>query len=59
MGMSQRYGPNPGDQQEIISLLRAAVACGVTVLDTAEVYGPHLDSAGKRLLDSLTEGEVG
>jgi aryl-alcohol dehydrogenase-like predicted oxidoreductase len=59
MGMSQRYRHNPGDRQEIISLMRAAVACGVTFLDTAEVYGLHLDRAGKRLMDSLTEGEVG
>jgi aryl-alcohol dehydrogenase-like predicted oxidoreductase len=24
MGMSQSYGPNPGDRQEMISLIRAA-----------------------------------
>jgi aryl-alcohol dehydrogenase-like predicted oxidoreductase len=33
------YGP-PGDKQEMISLLRAAVDRGVTFFDTAEVYGP-------------------
>src|SRR5829696_8188759 len=38
MGMSRRCGPNPGDRQEIVSLMRAAVACGVTFLDTAEVH---------------------
>lgn len=40
MGMSQSYGPNPGDRQEMISLIRTAVERGVTFFDTAEVYGP-------------------
>jgi aryl-alcohol dehydrogenase-like predicted oxidoreductase len=39
MGMSFGYGP-PGDKQEMIDLIRAAVARGVTFFDTAEVYGP-------------------
>ncbi len=39
MGMSMSYGP-PGEKQEMISLLRAAVDRGVTFFDTAEVYGP-------------------
>jgi len=39
MGMSFSYGP-PADKQEMISLLRSAVARGVTLFDTAEVYGP-------------------
>jgi aryl-alcohol dehydrogenase-like predicted oxidoreductase len=39
MGMSFGYG-KPGDKQEMISLLRAAVDRGVTFFDTAEVYGP-------------------
>jgi aryl-alcohol dehydrogenase-like predicted oxidoreductase len=38
MGMSFGYG-KPGDKQEMISLLRAAVDAGVTFFDTAEVYG--------------------
>ena len=40
MGMSQSYGPPPGDKQQMISLIRAAVERGVTFFDTAEVYGP-------------------
>jgi aryl-alcohol dehydrogenase-like predicted oxidoreductase len=40
MGMSQSYGPNPGDRAEMISLIRTAVDRGVTFFDTAEVYGP-------------------
>jgi aryl-alcohol dehydrogenase-like predicted oxidoreductase len=39
MGMSFSYG-TPGDPQEMISLLRAAVDRGVTFFDTAEAYGP-------------------
>jgi aryl-alcohol dehydrogenase-like predicted oxidoreductase len=39
MGMSHGYGP-PGDRHEMISLIRSAVERGVTLFDTAEVYGP-------------------
>jgi len=44
MGMSFSYGP-PADKQEMIALLRAAVARGVTFFDTAEVYGPFANEA--------------
>jgi aryl-alcohol dehydrogenase-like predicted oxidoreductase len=43
MGMSQSYGPPPGDRQEMISLLRSAVDRGITFFDTAEVYGPFVN----------------
>src|SRR3954466_2974117 len=39
MGMSFSYGP-PKDKQEMTKLLRAAVERGITLFDTAEVYGP-------------------
>jgi aryl-alcohol dehydrogenase-like predicted oxidoreductase len=39
MGMSFSYGP-PKDRREMTSLLHAAVDRGVTLFDTAEVYGP-------------------
>jgi aryl-alcohol dehydrogenase-like predicted oxidoreductase len=39
MSMSSSYGP-PGDKQEMIALIRAAVERGVTFFDTAQVYGP-------------------
>jgi aryl-alcohol dehydrogenase-like predicted oxidoreductase len=39
MGMSFGYGP-PADRQQMISLIRTAVECGVTFFDTAECYGP-------------------
>jgi aryl-alcohol dehydrogenase-like predicted oxidoreductase len=43
MGMSQSYGPNPGDRQAMIDVLRGAVDVGVTFFDTAEVYGPYVN----------------
>jgi aryl-alcohol dehydrogenase-like predicted oxidoreductase len=43
MGMSQSYGPPPGDRHEMITLLRAAVEHGITFFDTAEVYGPFVN----------------
>jgi aryl-alcohol dehydrogenase-like predicted oxidoreductase len=39
MGMSQSFGPRP-PRDEMITFLRAAVERGVTLFDTAEVYGP-------------------
>lgn len=43
MGMSQSYGPNPGTREDMIGVIRSAVDVGVTFLDTAEVYGPHVN----------------
>lgn len=42
MGMSHGYGP-AGDRQAMIGLLRQAVERGVSLFDTAEVYGPHVN----------------
>lgn len=39
MGMSQSYGVIP-DKKEMIPLIHAAVERGVTLFDTAEIYGP-------------------
>ncbi len=39
MGMSYGYGP-AADRQEMISLIRSAVERGVTLFDTADIYGP-------------------
>lgn len=43
MGMSQSYGPNPGDRADMIGVLRGAVDRGITFFDTAEVYGPYVN----------------
>ena len=42
MGMSSSLGPAP-NREEMIKLLRAAVELGVTLFDTAEVYGPFVN----------------
>jgi aryl-alcohol dehydrogenase-like predicted oxidoreductase len=42
MSMSWGYGP-PGDRQQMLALIRAAVDRGVTFFDTAEVYGPYIN----------------
>jgi aryl-alcohol dehydrogenase-like predicted oxidoreductase len=39
MGLSSAYGP-AADRNDAIALLRAAVDRGVTLMDTAEAYGP-------------------
>ncbi|WBO63197.1 aldo/keto reductase [Streptomyces camelliae] len=43
MGMSQSYGPNPGDRSDMIDVLRGAVDRGGTFFDTAEVYDPYVN----------------
>ncbi len=43
MGMSQSYGPNPGDRTAMIKVLREAVDLGINFFDTAEVYGPFVN----------------
>jgi aryl-alcohol dehydrogenase-like predicted oxidoreductase len=40
MGMSYAYGEIP-DKKEMISLIHMAVERGVTLFDTAEMYGPY------------------
>jgi aryl-alcohol dehydrogenase-like predicted oxidoreductase len=44
MSMTFSYGP-PGDPQEMIAVIRAAVDRGVTFFDTAQVYGPFANEA--------------
>ena len=40
MGISQSFGPSP-DRGTMVDFLREAVDHGVTLFDTAEVYGPY------------------
>jgi aryl-alcohol dehydrogenase-like predicted oxidoreductase len=42
MGMNHGYG-RPADQRQMIELLHAAVDRGITLFDTAEVYGPFIN----------------
>ncbi|MCV7229172.1 aldo/keto reductase [Mycolicibacterium komossense] len=44
MGMSMGYGPNPGDRDDMIGVIRHSVdEAGITFFDTAEVYGPYVN----------------
>jgi aryl-alcohol dehydrogenase-like predicted oxidoreductase len=51
MGMSHAYGA--GDEAESIATIHRALDRGVTLLDTAEVYGPHTNEelVGKAIRD--------
>lgn len=42
MGMSHGFGP-ASDRDEMTALIRSAVTQGVTLFDTAEVYGPYVN----------------
>ncbi|VAH48790.1 unnamed protein product [Triticum turgidum subsp. durum] len=52
MGMSAAYGERK-PEQDMIALLRHAVAAGVTFLDTSDIYGPHTN---KLLLGKALQG---
>lgn len=43
MGMSEFYGPT--DEAEALATLDAALDCGITFLDTADMYGPFTNEA--------------
>ena len=44
MGMSQAYGvPEERDERESIATIHRAIELGVTLFDTAEVYGPYVN----------------
>jgi aryl-alcohol dehydrogenase-like predicted oxidoreductase len=51
MGMSEFYGA--GDDAESIRTIHRALELGVTLLDTADVYGPHTN---ERLVGRAIEG---
>lgn len=43
MAMTGGYGPIPGTRDDMIGIIHAAVARGVTFFDTAQVYGPFIN----------------
>jgi len=58
MGMSQSFGPRP-PRDEMVTFLRAAVERGVTLFDTAEVYGPfHNEELVGEALEPVRDGVV-
>ncbi|CAM6093052.1 unnamed protein product [Calypogeia fissa] len=50
MGMSAFYGP-PKPEEEMIKVIHHAIDLGITLFDTAEIYGPHTNEVllGKAL----------
>jgi aryl-alcohol dehydrogenase-like predicted oxidoreductase len=55
MGMSEFYGK--GDEEESIATINAALDLGVTLLDTADMYGPYLNEelVGRAIADRRDE----
>jgi aryl-alcohol dehydrogenase-like predicted oxidoreductase len=43
MGMSWSYDPAERDDEESIAVIRRALDLGVTLIDTADIYGPYLN----------------
>lgn len=43
MRMSAGHGPVAGTKEEMIAVIRGAVERGVTLFDTAQVYGPFVN----------------
>ncbi|KAF7073978.1 hypothetical protein CFC21_078890 [Triticum aestivum] len=54
MGMSAYYGP-PKPEPDMVALIHHAVAAGVTLLDTSDIYGPHTNEL---LLGKALQGGV-
>ncbi|RWR74345.1 putative aldo-keto reductase 2 [Cinnamomum micranthum f. kanehirae] len=59
MGMSAFYGP-PKPEADMISLIHHAVRSGITLLDTADIYGPFTNEIllGKALKGLRKEDEL-
>jgi aryl-alcohol dehydrogenase-like predicted oxidoreductase len=55
MGMSEFYGP--GDDAESVAVIQRALDLGVTLLDTADMYGPHTNErlVGRAIADRREE----
>ncbi len=45
MGMTHAYDPNGRDDEASVAVLRQAVDLGVTLIDTANVYGPYTNES--------------
>jgi aryl-alcohol dehydrogenase-like predicted oxidoreductase len=58
MGMSEFYGPR--DDAESTAVIKRALDAGVTLFDTADIYGPHTNELllGKALGDRRDEAVV-
>lgn len=53
MGMSWAYNPEDRDDERSMSVIRGAIDLGVTLIDTADVYGPYTN---EKLVGKALEG---
>ena len=55
MGMSEFYGPS--DDEVSVGVIHRAIELGITMLDTADVYGPHTNErlVGRAIADRRDE----
>jgi aryl-alcohol dehydrogenase-like predicted oxidoreductase len=60
MGMTHAYDPNGRDDEASVAVLRQAVDLGVTLIDTANVYGPYTNESlvGRALAGGLRDQVV-
>ena len=56
MGMTTAYDPNERDDEESVRVIRRTVELGVTLIDTAEVYGPYENE--ELVGHALAEGDL-
>src|SRR4051812_50169658 len=58
MGMSMAYEGGPTDDDESIRTIHRALDLGVTLIDTAEIYGPYVNEelVGRAIKDRRDEG---
>jgi len=56
MGMSWGYNPEDRDDERSISVIRHAIDIGVTLIDTADAYGPYTN---ERLVGRALQGRRG
>ena len=57
MGMSMAYSPSEQDDEESIRTIHRALDLGVTLIDTAEIYGPYTNEelVGRAIADRRDE----
>lgn len=57
MGMSQAYSPSERDDEQSVATIHRALDLGVTLIDTAEVYGPYTNEelVGRAIADRRDE----
>jgi aryl-alcohol dehydrogenase-like predicted oxidoreductase len=53
MGMSDFYGAR--DDVESLATIRHALDAGITLLDTADMYGPHTNEVLRRRVRSMDD----